>query len=364
MPIHTKKAAVRNREVSINNQIASIFVNNNGAVSINQDAVPKYESKTATTSLAISGTYRIPLVSASSGVQGLNTSANLVYDTNTNTLQVQNLTTIYSPQCSVVPTQPTQLVNKAYLDQYVGDYKQQWIYDDWLTGDVSGSLNWRFSKGGVDVAGLQSLYFKVIPSEPGHPGIVRIERPAGDAFTNIRINNNIRFTSNMIKCVRFMVRPFALNLNDISGIETTFIQMYLGNFTTLGPLNNDYSNSAHWNFRSNVVFGINDEINWTCHVKNRDNSKAESPYKGTLANKWVLFEIELNNQKPSFYITVMGETNRTLVYEELTETINSSVFIEPYIVNARISNNKTKSPQSFYGPSLDIDYVDILYNKL
>ena len=62
MPIHTKKAAVRNREVFVNNQISNIFVNNNGVVSINQDAIPKYESKTATTSLAISGTYRIPLV--------------------------------------------------------------------------------------------------------------------------------------------------------------------------------------------------------------------------------------------------------------------------------------------------------------
>jgi hypothetical protein len=102
MPIHTKKAAVRNREVSINNQIASIFVNNNGVVSINPAAVPTYESKTASTSLAISGTYRIPLVSDTSGNQVFNTSANLLYDTSTNTLTVPNLTTTYLPQCSQI----------------------------------------------------------------------------------------------------------------------------------------------------------------------------------------------------------------------------------------------------------------------
>jgi hypothetical protein len=350
MPIHTKKAAVRNREVSINNQIANIFVNNNGTVLINQDSIPKYESKTATTSLAISGIYQIPLVSSTSGNQVFNKSTNLVYDTNMNKLTVPNLTTTYLPKCSVVPTESSQLVNKAYLDQYLGDYKQIWIYDDFMSGFPGGNLSWAFVP-----AGSSSSTIQVIPSEPGHPGIVRIQRGNGDSYMHFKLNDNINFTSKTIKCVRFMVRPFAGNSTNI---ETTYMQMYLGNLTANNPTTNDYSNSAYWCFKSSNKFDTNIQINWRCSVNDRDTIKRESPYTGTLANKWVLFEIELNQQKPSFYITVMGETARTLVYSEPTLTINSNVFIKPYIVSSSITNN------SGVGPALDIDYVDILYNKL
>ena len=354
MPIHTKKAAVRNREVSINNQIASIFVNNNGVVSINQDAVPTYESKTASTSLAISGTYRIPLVSATNGVQGLNTSSNLSYDTNTNTLQVSNLTTTYLPQCSVVPTQPNHLVNKAYLDQYVGDYKQRWIYDDWLTGDVSGSLNWYTAIG-------TNATISVIPSETGYPGIVRLSKYMTTQFLELYLSQNISFTSNTIKRVRFLVRPFA-NLS--TNISTTKMFLYLG--PTRQSTSIDFTNCAYWGFTSyDNLFSVYDQINWSCCVnmnKANENSvpNPQSSYNaGTLAKKWVLFEIELNNQKPSFYITVIGETNRIRVYEELTQTIDSSVSIQPRIFVGRNANLGTGEDAL-----LDIDYVDILYNKL
>jgi len=349
MPIHTKKAAVRNREVSINNQIASIFVNNNGTVSINPNAVPIYDVKTATTSLAISGTYQIPLVSSTSGNQVFNKSTNLVYDTSTNKLTVPNLTTTYLPKCSAVPDVSNQLVNKAYLDQYLGDYKQIWLYDDFMTGSSSGSLGWVIVQSG-SFSG-----FNEIPSERGHSGIFRLQRGFGNAYIHLKLNDFVGFTSKTIKCVRFMVKPFAANTNNI---ETTYIQMYLGNLTANNPTTNDYSNSAYWCFKSDNKFDTNTQINWRCSVNDRDTIKSESPYTGTLANKWVLFEIELNQQKPSFYITVMGETARTLVYSEPTLTINSSVFIKPYIVSSSITNN------SGVGPSLDIDYIDILYNKL
>jgi hypothetical protein len=348
MPIHTKKAAVRNREVFVNNQISNIFVNNNGVVSINQAAVPRYESKTASTSLAISGTYRIPLVSSTSGNQGLNTSANLLYDTNTNTLQAQNLTTTYLPQCSQVPTQTNQLVNKAYLDQYVGSYNQLWIYDDWLTGDVSGSLNWYRDIGG-------SSTISVIPSEIGHPGIIRLSRYTS---TNIDLflNSSISFTSNTIKCVRFLVRPFT---NQSSGISSTQLYLFLGP-TRSNTLNT--SNCAYWCFNTgNSQFSYDSSFNWGCFV-NVSSSNPPDPDKtyngGTLANNWVLFEIELNERKPSFYITVIGKTNRILVYKELTQTIDSSVFIQPYISFKR---NSIVGGGSAY---LDVDYVDITYNKI
>lgn len=354
MPIHTKKAAVRNREVSINNQISNIFVNNDGKVSINQDAIPKYESKTATTSLAISGTYRIPLVSSTSGNQGLNTSASLVYNTNTDTLTVPNLTTSYLPQCSQVPTETNQLVNKAYLDQYVGSYNQQWIYDDWLTGDVSGSLNWYQNIG-------SNATISIIPSEIGHPGIVRLSKYRTTQFLELYLSQNISFTSKTVKCVRFLVRPFAGLTTNIS---TTRMFLYLGPTRQNNSI--DFTNCAYWHFTSyNNLFSVSDPINWSCCVNmnkanQNDTQNPQASYNaGTLANKWVLFEIELNNQKPSFYITVIGETSRIRVYEELTQTINTSVFIQPRIFVA-INDNLDTGESAL----LDVDYVDILYNKL
>jgi len=222
MPIHTKKAAIRNREVFFNNQISNVFVNNGGRVSINPYAyayaIPKYDVKTATTSLAVSGTYRIPLVSTTSGNQGLNTSASLLYNTNTNTLQVQNLTTTYLPQCSQVPTETNQLVNKAYLDQYVGSYNQLWIYDDWLTGDVSGSLKWEVSTNTISSS---------VISEPGHAGIVRLRRNLGQNGY-MKLNDKIGFTSKTIKCVRFLVRPFATNSGNINSVD---LRLHLGGYS-------------------------------------------------------------------------------------------------------------------------------------
>jgi hypothetical protein len=345
MPIHTKKAAIRNREVFFNNQISNVFVNNGGTVSINPDAIPKYESKTATTSLAVSGTYRIPLVSSTSGNQALNTSASLLYNTNTNTLTVPNLTTTYLPQCSQVPTETNQLVNKAYLDQYVGSYNQLWIYDDWLTGDVSGSLNWSF----VNNSANQSSFY-IIPSEPGHAGIVRLRR-GRDGFPYIKLyDNNISFYSTTIKCVRFMVRPFPYEINSNS-IASADVRLYLGRTSSNNPTTTDV---AYWHFNGGSgLTDINADKNWSCTV----GSETYNYNKGTLANKWVLFEIEFNQQIPSFYITVMGETSRTKV-GNFTTIISSIAKLDLYIFCRRYSNPDGQPP------AIDIDYVDITYNKI
>jgi len=332
MPIHTKKAAVRNREVSINNQIASIFVNNNGVVSINPNAVPKYESKTATTSLAISGTYLIPLVSATSGLQGLNKSANLLYDTNTNTLQVQNLTTSYLPQCSAVPTQSNQLVNKAYLDQYVGSYNQQWIYEDWLTGDVSGNLKWviHLANGG----GVREI------CNISNNGGVRLTTYS-NAGISYYLNSNSFFYPNVVKCIRFLITPFPINSYNTAYIRIGLVRYYSAAM--------NYSNSS--NVENSAVWVYDSNNSWGCYV----NSTTASKYYngGNLQSKTVLFEIEFNNSKPTFYITVIGETTRTLVY---TETINSvgNYQLTPNVVSQVGSGTST----------IDIKYMDITYNKI
>jgi hypothetical protein len=63
----------------------------------------------------------------------------------------------------------------------------------------------------------------------------------------------------------------------------------------------------------------------------------------------------LNNQKPSFYITVVGETNRKLVHKS-DKIIDSSVLLVPYI--------GVFAGQFASTTSLDVDYIDIKYNNM
>jgi hypothetical protein len=124
--------------------------------------------------------------------------------------------------------------------------------------------------------------------------------------------------------------------------------------------------SAYWSLTagsSTGTFTLTDNIKWNCFVSRYGNGNPQGSYNaGSLSNKWVLFEIEINDQKPSFYITVIGETNRILVYKELTNTIDSAALIQPSII-FRSSNKAISDIAGAAVPIFDIDYVDILYNK-
>jgi len=63
----------------------------------------------------------------------------------------------------------------------------------------------------------------------------------------------------------------------------------------------------------------------------------------------------LNNQKPSFYITVVGETDRKLVHKS-DKTIATSEPLVPHITMQAGPGASTIT--------LDVDYIDILYNKI
>jgi hypothetical protein len=119
---------------------------------------------------------------------------------------------------------------------------------------------------------------------------------------------------------------------------------------------------ACWVFQTYDINTDTDNIKWNCMVNTYmvdeyyDYGLTTGSLTGnSLRNKWVLFEIELNNQKPSFYITVVGETNRKLVHKS-DKTIDSSVLLVPHI---SVFAGRVASITS-----LDVDYIDILYNKI
>jgi len=213
------------------------------------------------------------------------------------------------------------------------------------TGDASGSLNWV-----IDSSNNTSM---LSSDASGHIGIIRLTRTFQN-FTSLKPNNSITFDSSTNITVRFLIRPFSNN-----SAEYTQIRL------SLSAYNVDYSansaNMASWVFdTSGVAGGTNTK--WQCMI-NSNNSVASYTYgasENSLRNKWVLFEIELNNKKPSFYITVIGETNRTLVYQQTTaanaSTIASGVQLVPHILILSGSASSTTI--------LDVDYIDIKYDNM
>ena len=299
--------------------------------------------------LYINPTKYIGLISSTNGNQGINTSTNLLYNINYDKLQLNNLSTTNPPMCSAIPVNSNDLINRAYLNSFVGDYTQGWIYDDWITGDASGSLNWV-----IDSSNNTSM---LSSDASGHIGIIKLTRTFQN-FTSLKPNNSITFDSTTNIRVRFLIRPFSN-----SSVEYTQIRLllsaYLGNVDYSANSANS-ANMASWVFdTSGVAVGtVSANTKWQCMV-NSNTPDAYYTYglsENSLRNKWVLFEIELNNQKPSFYITVIGETNRTLVYQENTKTIATNVLLVPHII---LQAGSVSSTTTF-----DVDYIDIKYNNM
>jgi hypothetical protein len=309
--------------------------------------------------LQTTNNYYIPLVS-SNGTQEIKTKSNISYNINNNTLNLENLSTTNLPTCYAIPTKSTDLINRAYLNSFVGDYTQGWIREDWLSGDPSGNTNvfsWGHSYN-YSGTNLTSSNITVIPSEAGRQGIIRLTRANESSYTILRPNPSIQFSSTQNVCARFLVRPFSNSSSTAYTQIRLFLAPFRGSVDYYNPTLNNFANMACWVFQTYNNNTDTDNIKWGCMVNtNAEDASYNYGLTGnSLRDKWVLFEIELNNQKPSFYITVVGETNRTLVYQEPSKTISNTVMLVPYILLDVGSVASTTS--------VDIDYIDIKYNNM
>jgi hypothetical protein len=355
MSIYRKKSAVINSQVRISNELSQVFVpnNNNLGISINTTIFPVNSTNTIATNNVIDNMpkqYYVSLISSTTGSQTINTSTNLLYDISNDNLQLNKLSTTNPPSCSATPVNSNDLINRAYLNSFVGDYTQGWIRDDWITGGVNGSLNWVITNRNnpSDATILLSS------DASGHVGIIRLLRTT--TFTSLQSNTSIRLNSNQNLCVRFLVRPFSNNSTSYNNVRLSLSE-YKG-YVDYYNIPANYANMACWSFETYAVNSGSENTKWGCLVNTgvQDASYNYGLSENSLRNKWVLFEIELNNRKPSFYITVVGETNRTLVYQETTKTISNTVMLIPQII---IINGSVASTTS-----VDVDYIDIKYTNM
>jgi hypothetical protein len=268
--------------------------------------------------------YYIPLVS-SNGTPEIKTNASISYNINNNTLNLENLSTINPPSCSATPVNSNDLINKAYLNSFVGDYTQGWIYDDWITGDASGSLNWNIDK---------PANASIIASDAsGHIGILRLNASSNGNVSGITLNfisGNV-FNYSNIKSVKFIVKPFS-DLH--SGNEFVFIGLSNG----YNAITND-----------SVGFYKNQGSGWV-YVMNRAtiNTNVYYTLPVDIQKKWILFEIEITNNIPIFYITI--ENGSRQVACAPGTTITTTTLVSPVI---RQTSN-----------SIDVDYIDLKYSGI
>jgi len=321
MSINSKKSAVRNQLTMVNNQLANV-------VNIN---------------LISNGNYYIPLLSGSTGAEGVYVNSDLSYNATTNTLMLKNLTVQNPPVCNANASNSYDLINKGFLNKYVGDYTQGWIYDDWLTGDVSGNLKWIST---VTNSGTVTSQI----SEINHAGIVRLNTSNGNNNSSaaLSLNTTISYSSSKIKSLRFLARP--LVNGDLSGVV-----VYFGIGNSLASS----GNIAAW--RYDASGSVSNTNKWECIVNGNikyklSNLDTLSPLNDYFVNKWVVFEIEFDSSgKPSFYITLVGTTYRTLVYSEITTAVTTTQMIRPFVyINSVTGSSK----------QVDVDYVDWLFTNI
>lgn len=330
MSIYRKKSAVINSQVRIRNELSQVFVptnnNNNLGISINTTVPVNSTNTIATTNVIgnMSKQYYISLISSTTGYQTINTSTNLLYNTDTDNLQLNNLSTINPPSCSATPVNSNDLINKAYLNSFVGDYTQGWIYDDWITGDASGSLNWNIDK---------PANASIIASDAsGHIGILRLNGN-GSITLYFRLGNS--FYHSNIKSVKFIVK---IVKPDSGGSSNNYI------FIGLSSGYNAVSNES-------VGFYKDQNTGWF-YVMNgaKINTVADAILKNATENKkWIIFEIEITNNIPTFYITIENGS-RQLACAPETIITTTTTLVSPVI---RETHN-----------IIDVDYIDLKYSGI
>jgi hypothetical protein len=284
--------------------------------------------------LQTTNNYYIPLVS-SNGTQEIKTKSNISYNINNNTLNLENLSTTNLPTCYAIPTKSTDLINRAYLNSFVGDYTQGWIYDDWATGTVNGSLDWTLDANNNNINYM-------IDSEPGHVGILRLAGINSLSFPLYSLSQPGvsadysgqeygLFNWSNIKYACYIVRIYP---------DTNY-----GGFIFIGLGPNRLASNP-------CAYGLYRDVNET-FIKLTINGNYVSPLYtlniSDLNNKWVIFEIEITDSVLSFYITIMGQPSRILLYTQNTP-MNTAALVRPMIRTT--------------GGLIDVDYFELRFKNM
>jgi hypothetical protein len=316
MPIVSKKIKALQKDVLIKNQIATLL-NKSNTTNLPQ---PLQQS-------TANADYYVSLYQ--------NDNRDLSFNTTSNNLITKNLVIQNPPSCYVDASNSYDLVNKSHMNKYVGFdlyAGNKWYCEDWITGDVSGNFNWNVTVTSGGIVRPES-------ANVSHVGIVRLRLDTNaNSSCLLTLPTNIGFFSSKLKIIRFLSRSLIDTLN-------------VGNVFVYYGVSNDCGNisakHASWVYKGSTQC-------WECNLNGNTlytllNSGSNVLYS-RFANQWVLFEIEFDSLgHPSFYIRLLGVTERTLIYKESTLVVDTTALLRPY---AYIKN------ESSVRKEMEIDYID------
>uniref|UniRef100_A0A6C0DNI2 Uncharacterized protein n=1 Tax=viral metagenome TaxID=1070528 RepID=A0A6C0DNI2_9ZZZZ len=320
MPIVSKKVKALQKDILIKNQIITL---------LNKSNTPNTQ-QTLQQSTANSN-YYVSLYQ--------NDNKDLSFNTTSNSLITKNLVIQNQPACYVDASNSYDLVNKSQMNKYAGfdlSAGYRFYSEDWIRGDVSGNFNWIATTA-------SSGTVTTIASDISHVGIVKLGVANNNSSSTSILTLPITtwFFSKNIKSIRYLVRPLSDN--------------NYGNATAHVGISSNVNGliaTASWYYSSTTSSASPNK--WECYVNNISQKYLSTfgvtALNSTFATKWVLFEIEFDSLGyPSFYITLLGVTNRTLVHKETINVVDTTSQLRPYIY---IKNN-SGNPKTF-----DIDYID------
>lgn len=315
MPVVSKKVKAIQKDILIKNQITTL--------------INKSITKQSFQQSIANADYYVSLYQ--------NDNRDLSFTTTSNTLITKNLVIQNPPSCYVDASNSYDLVNKSHMNKYVGfdlSNGYRWFCEDWITGDLSGKYNWVTTLANGGTAFL-------LESVIEHVGIVRLGVGNTSSNSILTLPLTTCFFSTKLKSIRYLARP-------ISNGNVGNVTVHVG----LSSNVNGLIATASWYYSSTST--SSSPNNWECYVNNTSKKKLSTFGVTTLNSpfnaKWVLFEIEFDSLGyPSFYITLLGVTGRTLVHKETTNVVDTTSQLRPYIyIKNNLNNAKT----------FDIDYID------
>jgi hypothetical protein len=251
-----------------------------------------------------------------------------------NTLSVPNVKLNKLPICNVDAINSYDLVNKKYVNKYVGfdlSGGDRWFCEDWIgsiylntnaNATIKGTFNWNISNQNTN-----TTVYKTVLVAPNHIGVLKIEPSASSSKRTISLP--VSYISNKVKSIRFIVK---VDNADANG------SLYVG----FSDLNFAGTNDFSIRVGSNVCSLY--QNNTSIHSFSLLTSPGSS-----IPDKWILYEITLNDNRPIFYIKNLTTNTDIINYTSivsLTTTFTGYIYL--YSINSDIAVSR----------NVYIDYID------
>jgi hypothetical protein len=307
MPIVSKKIKALQKDVLIKNQIATLL-NKSNTTNLPQ---PLQQS-------TANSNYYVSLYQ--------NDNKDLSFNTTSNSLITKNLVIQNPPSCYLDASNSYDLVIKSHMNKYVGfDLSQgdRFYSEDWITGITKGSFNWDLSADNQNI----TTEISMVTSTINNIGILRLYSHNTVGYKTV--SSQISYNTAKLKKMSF-VATFSNGRN---------LDFRIGFFDN--KLATSSSNNIGFRLLSNGTNGLID-INAFNSGSSNNISSAIS-----VANKWLLLEIQKNNNNLVFSVKnltdniILGTVNTTrssdfdgyisMYFTSGTGTVNSRYVFIDYI---------------------------------